>query len=376
MELSSLRGLYATPGPWASVCLDVSYDTPQARDALKIRWKVVMRALDENGVDARNRNALEEEVISPDTFRRLDTQVEMDERPHRGLPGLALFAAGGEVRYAEALPGVPRDEVAEVAALPHVTPLVVLRGEHVPWLRVIVNRTGADVQRPENESLEVQGTHTHHIRKTHGGGWSQEHLQRHAELHWLHNAKEIADKASKLAEQLGVELLVIAGDVRARELVIDELPRKWRERVVPSDTGSRAPGADLSSLDEVTEQAVADQVAQRLADAKDRFLTNNGAGAANGLRDVVDAFDQGKVAVLLLDPEVLAGAEVWLGPDISQLALSAEDLRALGAQEPLRVRADDALIRAAALTDAEVLVVSSASLGLTDGVGALVRYPG
>jgi hypothetical protein len=372
MKLSFIRGLYDVSGPWASVYMDATHDTESARAAVKIRWKNLRDSVRE-GIDEQTLHALEVELIDDQTFRALE-RVESEERPHPGRHGLAMFAAHGEVRHVEIMSEPLRGDLAEASPLPFVTPLLSQRGEQVPWLRVIVNRVGADIEDPAHDTIRVDGTHLSPIRKTHGGGWSQEHLHRKAELRWQHNARDVAEHVDRLADSVGAELVIVAGDVRARRLLIDRLPERWRERVVEIEDGSRAPGADLTSVDRATSQAVATAAAQRRAAVIDRFRVRGGEYAAAGVPAVVAAFDRSQVETLLLDPDGVAKRQLWVGLDLPHIAGSEDELRQLGARQIQPVRAEDALIRAAAMTDAALTVVSADEVDLDDGVGAVLRY--
>jgi hypothetical protein len=373
MELSFVRGLYDTPGPWASVYVDATHDTEPARAAVRIRWKNLRASLSGQGIDERTLHSLETELIDEQTWRPLDA-TPVEESPHAGRHGVALFAAQGSVRYAELTDEPPRSDIGEVSALPFLTPLLSLRGEQIPWLRVIVNRVGADVEDQAHDTIRAEGTQLFPIRKTHGGGWSEEHLHRKAEIHWQHNAREVAEHVSQFAGTVGAELVIVAGDARARRLLIDQLPERWRERVVEVEAGSRAPGADLTTVDLATRQAITTIVDRRYAAALDRFTVRGGEYAAAGIPAVIAAFDRAQVDTLLLDPDGVAKAQLWLGVDLSQIAPSEEELNRLGSRQIERVRAEDALIRAAAITDAELVLVSPSRVQLEDGVGAVLRY--
>ena len=174
--------------------------TPSRRvAAIKIRWKDLRESL-RHDIDERTLHALDAEVIDDRTLARpRERRVRASDGTGAGT-GLAMFAAQGEVRYAEVMGEPPRSDLAEVSPLPHLTPLLTQRGEQVPWLRVIVNRVGADIEGPTNDTIQVEGTHLFPIRKTHGGGWSQEHLHRKAELRWQHNAKEVAEQVNRFAD--------------------------------------------------------------------------------------------------------------------------------------------------------------------------------
>jgi hypothetical protein len=373
MELSFLRGLYDTPGPWASVYMDATHHTEDARAALKIRWKDLRESLQDQDVDKPTLRALEAELIDDRTLRALDT-TEVEVTPHPGQHGLALFAAGGEVRYAEMLNVPPASDSAQFEPLPHLTPLLVDRGEHIPWLRVIVDRVGADVQDRAHEIIKAEGSRSYPVRKPNRGGWSQDHLQRAAENTWQHNAKEVARQVDQQAMSIGAEVIVVAGDVRAAQLLVDELPERWRDKVIHTEAGSRARGSDLGPVEEVTRQAIERYVGRRKSSVIDRFRQGGGESAIVGPRAAVAAVERRQIDTLLMDPDGIAKTELWIGSDPAQLAASEDELRQLGVTEIRRAPADDALVRAAAYIDAELVLVSPDDVRLDDGIGAVLRY--
>jgi hypothetical protein len=204
MNLSFLRPLYERSGPWVSVYLDASRDTERGPKEFGLRWRAA-RELVESDSDPATLDALERALTDHPT------------RP--GRYGLAAFATAGEVGLVEALPEPPRKENAAVGPLPHAMPLVTQRGERIGWLRVVVDRTGADLIGATEGGLartrRVKGSGDYPIRKAQPGGWSQPRYQRAAENTWEHNAKEIAEAVSEMAEATGAEVLVVAGDPHA-----------------------------------------------------------------------------------------------------------------------------------------------------------------
>jgi hypothetical protein len=77
---------------------------------------------------------------------------------------------------------------------------------------------------------------------------------------------------------------------------------------------------------------------------------------------------------LLVNDDPTADGSLFVGPEPKHLALTHDELRGLGVEKPLEDRADAALVRASAGTDAELIVVAKEELALRDGVGALLRY--
>jgi Bacterial archaeo-eukaryotic release factor family 2 len=344
MELSFLHDLYATPGPWASVYFDVSRNTETSRKAVEIRWRDLYDSLHDQGLDDSTLRALDNEVLEPGTARAL-RGARVEESPRSGPHGLALFAAQGSVRFASHTTSPPIRDSAELGPLPHPTPLLIQRDEQIPWVRVIATRAGTDIQKAEGvtgvrdasrSTVRAVGSR-HDLRKPRGGNTlgSQEPFFPKAENNWQHNAKEMARQVDQLAAQAGAEVIIVTGDIQARQFLIAELPERWQGRVLTVE----------NHVDEVTAFALADLVAQRKADIIDRLRTNRSESAAYGLRATNAAFERRQVGTLLLDPDSLG-----------------------------QPRVEDELIRAAASTDAELILVSSDDVRLDDGVAAILRY--
>lgn len=364
MDLSFLRPLYAHPGPWASAYLDATPDTEDAARAVALRWRGLRQSLAEQGASAGLLAAMDAALDG--------VPAEPDRR------GVALFAAEAapDDVTVERLPAPPRADLARYGPLPHTMPLVAQRGEEVTWLRVVVDRTGGDLSGYDAGGLRrqetVQGDETYPIRKVKPGGWSQARYQREAETTWQRNTGDVAAAAAELAEAFRPDVLVVAGDVRARQLLFDQLPKRWRERTVLTDAGSRAAGADLEGLDEAAAVAVAEVAQRRTREAVDRFGAQEGLG--NGLAAVVTALQREQAEAVLIVDDPSSTDELWVGPEPAQLALDPAQLREMGVEEPVRVRADAALVRAAAGTGADLVLVGPGEIDLRHGIGAVLRY--
>lgn len=366
MRLTHLRSLYERPGPWASVYFDASRDTADAARLVDLRWRAARAELAGRGADEATLDALEPAVLAQPSVA--------------GRFGVAAFAAHGALALSRILPAPPPAPLASVGDLPHVLPMLVTEGEHVPWLRVVVDRTGADLEGATAGGVHrrgrVVGSGTYPIRKAAPGGWSQRRYQDAAQENWERNAGEVAQAVAGLADRIGAEVLVVAGDVRARSLLLDRLPERWRPRVVSTGTGSRhAEAADPEPLDEVTLRAVAELAAGHVDAAVERFRQQAGRDAAgNGLGAAVRALQRGQVDTLLLVDDPSSTARLWIGREPNEIATDAAELRAMGVAEPRQVRADDALLRALTLTDADLILVGPDEVDLAGGVGVLLRY--
>ncbi|WP_434740178.1 Vms1/Ankzf1 family peptidyl-tRNA hydrolase [Micromonospora sp. SH-82] len=361
MELSFLRPLYDRPGPWCSVYLDASRDTEDSRPALDLRWRALRGELIAQGADEATVDAVD--------------QVVRGHTPMAGDYGIAVFATRGRVVLSEYLSAPPLRDIAAVADLPHTMPLVAQRGEQISWVRILADRTGADAVAADAGEMprraRVRGGTTYPLRRSQPGGWSQSRYQRAADEARHQNAGDTAAVAADLAERVDAEVLVLAGDIRATGAIAAQLPRRWQDMVVRTDAGSRAPGADPAAMDDVTVQVIAEAAQARVDATLDRFGTQEDVGA--GLDAVVSALQRNQVDTMVIVDDPSATGRLWIGPEPTDIATDPGSLT--GGGEVRQVRADAALVRALAGTDATVTVLAPQEApDLADGVGAVLRY--
>jgi hypothetical protein len=361
MNLSFLKPLYDRPGPFASVYLDMRRTDEEAARAIEARWHARRKELAGQGTPAETLDAVE--------------QVVRDMQDGRGSGCLAVFATGGEVAHHEFMGGEPQAELARYSPLPHVLPMLAQRGEPVSYLVAVVNRLGAELT-----CVDVDGTRWRadvppdadfpvHKAKT-GDAMSQPRHQRAAEDVWRANAKKTARAMERTAENCTADVVVLAGDVRMRAEVFEELGEPVRGRTIESERV----GGPL--LDTDVERAVSLKRAEWITDLVDRFnehLTKR--RAVDGLDGVVGALRKAQVACLLVADGTDAGETLWTGPQPTDIATSPDDLRTLNVADPVADRADAVLIRALAGTDGELALIPPGACHAVHGLGALLRYP-
>ncbi|MBX6383983.1 MAG: peptide chain release factor 1 [Microbispora sp.] len=355
MRLDFIRGLYARGGPYASVYVDTDRSTEGPSNVVQRRW-----------AHLRERLAQQEAPASV-----LDPLGELILDPAWAAPGRAAFARDGEVVLTEPLAARPRRQTARWAPLPHVVPLLAQRGEHVPRVEVLADRAGGDVTviadgHRRQMTVEVADWP---IQKTGAGGWSQANFEREVEETWRRNAVAVAEVVEKEAHGIGAQIVVLAGDPKARALVTDYLGKDVVRRLTVAEHGSRAPGADLQLFRREVEAACRAWTERRCAELLDTYASGN---AVTGLAETARALRDRRVGTVLMHDDPSSTAMMWIGPEPTQLSTDPAELVAWGVEEPVRDRADAALARAVAATDAELWFVPR--LESPDGIGALLRF--
>jgi len=362
MKLDHVRPLAENPGPWASVYLDASHDDQSRGHQVDLRWQALKASLAEQGCD--------QEII-------LAVENALHDQPQQpGRYGLAIFARAGEPPVVETLSAPPPADEATFGVLAHLMPLLAMRDEEIPYVRVVADRTGADVDAVSAGGVprhrRVTGSERFPMTKVHAGGWRNLRYQEAVEETWKRNAGDVVAAAAGLADRVDAEVIVVGGDVRAVEDFIRQLPKRWQSHVVKADTGSRQSGPDDSALAE----AIASVASQHAQDAVDRYRAQLADGtAASGLSEVAAHLQGGQVDTVLLVNHPASTDTLWIDPaDPAGVSTSDAPLREAGVSSPVKVRADDALVRAIAGTGADLILLGPGEAPMKHDIGAVMRY--
>jgi hypothetical protein len=339
VRLDFIRPLYERRGPYASVYLGAL--TGPERET---HWHSVRDRLGRlDGADRATIDALEAEA-------------------QQAAAGRALFATHGEVVLAESLAEAPY-ELAVWSPLPHVTPMLMRRGENVPHVRVIVDHAGAELTvfgggSPRRATVAAADWP---LQKTAQGGWSQKRYERAVDEAWEKNAVAVAHEIDEQVRRIGAELIIVAGEPKSRSYLLHHLGTKSADRVMMVEHGSRS---DHGQFEEDAERALDDWLDRRRAELLERHQEDAGPV---GMDDVARALREGRVHAVLSPGEL--PQTVWTGEGGTQLAGDPDELRRWGVDEPIEERADSALARAAAMTDAELWFSDTVK-----DVAAVLRY--
>jgi hypothetical protein len=248
MRLDPVKPLYDADGPYVTVHLDVSRDTEDARQQLDARWTTTRHDLEHAGVAPE----LIEEIGS-----RLHETVHVAGEVRR-----TMVAAGDELVFDELTPGhTVLPETVTTGPLPDLAGWISLADAGTTYLLVLVDRVGADLQlfaghepRPLRE-VTVEGT-TENITKVPEGGWAQQEYQSRTEQQWRDNARDVAEVVRSLCREAAPRVVLLAGDVRARTLLAENL-HGIHPDVVQLDTGGRAAGTSEEALEQEVRRVLA-----------------------------------------------------------------------------------------------------------------------
>lgn len=351
------------PGPFLSVRLTTEGGVANAGPRSHLRWWGLR--------DDLLRRGTPEEVVAI-----VDAHVPGAHRFGRVLHVVVTADGSSFVEHADGRE--PDLAVGRYESLPWTLPVLADRQRDIPHLLVLIDRRGADITavRRGGALYEAYEATEEPITRQHKGGWAdlnERRYQRRAENSWERNAGEVAVEVERLARWAAAEVVLVAGDVRAVQFLLADLPADTASLV--RTVGGERWNADGGGGVHVDVVPLLDDLADATTGALlARFAEERGrAGrAAEGVDDVVGALRAGQVETLLIADD---GADVrtgWFGEDAHAIAATAASARTLGL-DVREGRLREALVRAAVGTDAAVRVVGT-DAGPAEGIGALLRW--
>ena len=367
MDVSFLEPVFAVPGPYATVCADVTHTTESADTELELRARAVAEKLAGQGAP--------EEVVEAVRGRLLEGN---DGGRAGTLKGRALVVVSdGSVVLDSALVDAPARELAEWSPQPDLLSVLRQLPGRVPHVVVVTDRVGADItyigasgEAEEEETVDGDGFQ---IQKVQVGGWAHHRFQHNAENKWVHNADDVASQITSMARRLAPRFVLVAGDVRARQILTDRASDVWSDLVVNMDEGGRAAGADREPVDRREAALVAEHEARECAEILEKVQAAGAHGlSVTGLNHVVEALRKGQVETLVLADDPEHATTLLVGNSPLELGVNQQDMDALGIHGEV-VPADRALIAAAVASAAGVVVVPL-SAAPEHPVAAVLRY--
>ncbi len=280
-RLDDLRELVARPGPFLTVVLPTPSELDDARHRLEVQWRNARRGV-ESEWPAEQLDALEAAVL---------------ELPHDGGEAVVVVQDAHGGRTVEFLDHGVDGAHWSVDAHPRLAAIIENRQRTLPHIVVMTDRTGADIAAFDAGEVvaarAVEGD-TEFIHRGHPGGWSQRRFQQRAENTWERNADSVADAITELARRVHPVLIAVAGEVRARSLVLDALPPSAADRIAGLESG------DADHAAEEVLRLLADLHARAQRDALERLASAMARGAATGTDGTLHALNEGRVEALLV----------------------------------------------------------------------------
>lgn len=365
MKLDLFHDLAEENGPFASVTFDVTKTDPANTDHVDTRWRDMEDQLRQAGV--------------PDEIVTVLAEAALEPTGRGGEWGRLLVANADGLLVNHLLPRRP-DQDAAWGPVPSLLPAIRALASCLPHVVVRVDHIGADIEvnggiSGSEEELEVQGDHDV-LHRFKGGGWSHRRFQERVQDSWEHNAATVAQRLDSIVRHYRPQVIVLMGDERAMTFLEQHVGEETKALIVRSDTGGRAEGTDEEKEQQAVEAVLAATRAQAEAELVGRFQEQTGRAeaATEGLDPVVEVLQRAQAEELILVEGREHDEPLWVGEGRLQLGTSREDAEMTGAQEPVQVPADTALVWAAVCSRAGVSLLDRNQVDPADGVGAVLRW--
>ena len=365
---AELSDVYKRPGPFVTVYLDASRDTESGAHEIDVRWRDVREQLESEQADAQSLDAVAAAIDA--------------DRSSAGRHGLIIVAEGGGVCLSDRLAQPPARSIGIVSPLPRLLPYLAQQASDVPHLVVVADRTGADILTGGTADVPapttVTGTDQFPVHRTGRDDWSEKHFQQRVENTWNANARDVAAAVDRLVSSSGIRLVIVAGDVRARALIVDDLGGAVAQRATirSIEEGGRAAGSSDAALDRAVRDEVLAQVWRERREVLEHLAQNLGRHeyAVAGVRRVTEALRMHEVDTVVLSDDPSSTLTAWVGAQPTEFGLDDEEAAAFGLTDVQHDRYDAALVRAVVGSGAKLVITPGAHDYLPDGIGALLRY--
>lgn len=304
----------------------------------------------------------------------------------RGTAVTAVFVApDGTPIHEERMRGAAdRDDAGFRVPVPLV-PLLRWMQDRPPFVLVVADRTGADLTACAGGGAAERTCHVtgpdDEIERNAPGGWAglaQARYQNRAEDSWKHNADHVAEHVRRCAGEVGAQVLVTAGDVRALQYLGEALEGNGEQFVLRHLSGGRAADGSQQRRPGELEQALASAGDGQTRLLLEYFRSRLGRGdlAVEGVEPTVAALAAGRVATLLVGDPPLPHPGIWFGEGPGEIFEShTAAMRAGVAVESGDLV--DAAVRSALLSGATVRVIDAGTRGApASGIGAICRFGG
>ncbi|QBI53121.1 baeRF2 domain-containing protein [Streptomonospora litoralis] len=366
MDLSFLTSVEGTSGPIASLNINNSRDAEDADHEVHVRWQKAREDLRSQGADESTLGAMDGIVGQTGSVA--------------GAHGQVIFAADGRVLLDTVVSEPPQDYLARVGPLPDPLLYIYSQRTRIPYVLAVVDSQGGDVR-----TVYGDGRTVHHrvegenwpVNKVREGGYHHNQMQRNVDNQVAENAGRVAGAAAQEAKRNNAEVVAIAGEVQVRGELRDRLPDWLEPRALDLESGSRASGSEKSPLEEELRRHLEERAQSQVAEVQESFQQGkaNRDRAVEGFAAVVRALQRGQVDTLLWSTGLAeTDIQVWIGPSGEEIALDEQELREMGVDEPATELAGPAILRAAAATSAQLIMVPQNDSTAEDGIGAILRF--
>jgi peptide subunit release factor 1 (eRF1) len=373
-RLRRLADVRPETGRVISIYLDLD---PSWFGTAPARASEITSVLDETAkmIEARRDEFEHDELVGlREDVERLRERLDPQGLGAGGARAIAIFACGpiGLLEIIR-LPH-PIERRIVIDSTPFLEPLA-RDGDRERWCVVLVNRRDGRIFQGDENGLELvdrvkDDTHGQHDQ----GGWSQRRYQQSIENEKRDHLDRVVDELMDLLWRRPFDRLLVGGP--------EPIPAEFEQRLHPY-LGERLSGRVSVDVETATPSDVLAAAApvfeehrrNREREIIERLragLGREGGRAAAGLPDVLEALNEQRVEVLLLEPNL--SVRGWYDPVTEYLSAEPGESPTGGALEE-REDIVEAAVERAIDQSAEILVLrDQPDLGPHGGIAALLRF--
>lgn len=330
MRLETIRSVFDSEGPFATVYLEGRSPSEDAGEQVRLRWADLRERLAAAGAG--------EAVLEP-----LEDAVTVENVTEVQTNGRILVADATGVLLDETWDAAwGAGDGAHFSPEPELGAYVREQARSVRLLVAIADQKGAVVRRivvAESDSLTqrseqtVGSTSDESVHRPRKGALSHKQIQRRADEAVKENARGVAEHLDRVAAKWNPDVVVLAGEVQGRAALRDELPKALQEHYREVDSGGTVDeGAEEALAEELRE--VASQLSmERVQEQTEQFEQAKAhALAVEGAEAVAHAAQLGAIETLLFEHDRVAvneasllGASARIDAAVSLVGSTVED---------------------------------------------------
>ena len=348
------------------------FATPPAR-ASQIRSLIDEAA---RNVDSSEQLDHAERVAVRSDLRRVDDYLSSREPPFQGARALAVFCCSRDGLFEVLQLPRPTEARVMIETTPYVEPLVAGISQRL-WAVLLISRRTARLLTGSATSLRERQRFDDFVHGQHeSGGYSQSNYERSLEKDADDHLRRAADLLDRYWRNERYDRLGLGGPQEIVARLEGMLSEEVRERLAPGRVDVDVATATETQVRLAVSRLAGDDEKHFERETLDRLAAGIGRGgrAAGGPPDTLEALNERRVGMLLLEP----GFDARGGrcPSCGLLVLDgtsrcAVDGTELEPVEHLR----EAAVEAAIAQDADVMLINHyPDLGPFQGIGALLRF--
>ncbi len=340
------------------------------------RASQISSLIDEAGreIEAETSLGHDQKTALREDVKRIDHYLRSPDAPFKGARSLAVFSSTSEGLFETVQLPRPIEGRVVIDRRPYIDPIVEATDRRRWCVALVSRRDGRVFAGPADSVRQLQSLHDDVHGQHDQGGWSQANYERSVEKDADDHLRRVAQALKRRYAREHFHRLALGGPHEVVARFEPMLSEELRRRLVPERVEVDVSSATDDQVRESVSKLVEHDEQRREREALDQLAQSLGAGgrAAGGPEATLEALNERRVGMLLLDPGFARRGGRC--PSCGLLTLDNDQCPADGtALEEVDLR--EAAVEAALGQDAEVLVTRHyPDLRPKQGIAALLRF--